>query len=291
MGTSNSAALGFNEISHACLGISNNRPKPGFIFTFLKRTSPNFLASSTFALQQKFNPEDPSYPGVFMGSLSSSFDEFNISATIQNSNGLDFQSLIINGQLPVTENIGCSLVANLNKNPHYQILTNLNSKIASGEFSLAVSDNFSQIGYEINSGLALNDLIFAGLGLSQESQESPITLKTAGFVDLKILQFSSSFTHQLSTHQSLFSFGTNLVLDPNNIVNVSCIKGGENESAAIGYVCGIRGTSINSTLSTDGALTSKLTRAISENMTMTAGVSVTLTPLSCSPSLEVQVSA
>lgn len=292
MGSSNSQALSFYQISQACLRIGLNKPKDGFSVSYINSIMPNLYTSTSFLFMQKVFLSQQSYPAILKNSIAANFDGFDLTATLQNTNELQFDSFSFDSHFKPTDSIDCNFQASFAKSPVYSIMSNYVSNIFNGNFSLSTTNRFDNFTYTISSGFAINDIFHLGLGFSQDDQDAPFKILSAGFVNLGVLQFSTSYSKLLAKKGDwTYTFGTNLLLDPRNVANICFETNQKQLNASIGYLCHVNGSDINATISTDGQLTSLFSHQINDNIHLETGLSFIFSTLTVSPSISIQISS
>lgn len=292
MGSSNSQALSFDQISQACLRIGLNKPKDGFCVSYINSVLPNLYTTTSFLCQQKVIVNQPEYPAILKNSMVANFDGFDITATLQNSNGLAFNSFSLDSHFKPVDSIDCNFQASFGKSPVYSIMSNYVSNILNANLSLITTNSFDHIAYRISSGFAINDIFHTGAGISQDDQNSPYKLSASGFVNLGILQFSTSYDKLLTKKGDwAYTFGSNFLLDPRNVINFCLETNQEQSNATLGYLCHVKESDINASISTEGQLSSLFSHQVNDKIHLETGVSFIFRTLTISPSIDIQISS
>ena len=231
-------------------------------------------------------------PAVLKNSIVANFDGFDITAALQNANGLAFSSFSIDSHFKPTDSIDCNFQASFGKSPVYSIMSNYVSKIFNGNVSLITTNKFDHVAFKISSGFAISDIFHLGAGFCQDDQMAPYKLLTSGFVNLGAIQFSTGFEKLLAKKGDwAYTFGSNLLLEPRNIINFCFETNKEQANGSIGYLCHVNNSDINATISTEGQLTSLFSHQINDNIHLETGVSFIFKTLTVSPSIDIQISS
>lgn len=281
--------IGLDEIAQTCLIISRNVPKQSFQVTCSRKFNSILSGTGEVEFPEDWTINIRQNPSKMGGSLAMDFGGFNCAASISNIEGSQFSPVLLSSSLLINDNITCNIqTANIDP---IALSTNIRTDRTNTTFSLSASEKWSQIAYSISSGILVNNSFLFGLGVSQDNQFAPFKLMSSFCANLGLLQFSGNIERPLTkTHDYTLGIGTNFLLDPNNIINFSLLKMGNNGNLALGYRGLIKDTQVNTTIATDGVITSMFTRQITDGITFSTGLSYQVALGSLIPSIEIHLS-
>ena len=280
----------FSEILRACSEAESIFLKQGLSLTWIKQLNPIIHFNSSMNLQEKVFQGAPGKPGVFNFGIFSNFEGIELSANLQNSTGFEFDSLILDGTIPINNSIICGLNAKFGQEKSSSIITKLRSSLCSGQLQLTAYDRFTKVAADASAGMKLNNNLFLGLGVAQENQTSPIILKLASFFHYKNVSLSGAINHKLQSGILDYQLGSDIILAPNALMKLYRAKSSEMNVFSVGFSSNVKGTNVDINVSTVGVLTTKFNSMIAENIKMSFGSSVTIIPyLSFTPSIELEI--